>query len=97
MVDGNHRPESTTGSWKRRTRSPARRSSTSPPAARGLTNVEHRVFDAESMDLLARAVEGLSEDERQATRAAVLENVEAYRNEDGSYTEPAATWGVLAR
>lgn len=46
---------------------------------------------------LARAVDGLSDDERRATRAAVLENVAPYRNEDGSYTAPAATWGVLAR
>jgi SAM-dependent methyltransferase len=46
---------------------------------------------------LARAVHALPEDERQATRAAIMENMEPYRNEDGSYTAPAATWGVLAR
>jgi len=26
-----------------------------------------------------------------------MENIEAYRNADGSYTAPAATWGVLVR
>jgi SAM-dependent methyltransferase len=46
---------------------------------------------------LARAVKALPDDERQATREAVLESVAPYRNEDGSYTAPAATWGVLAR
>jgi SAM-dependent methyltransferase len=43
---------------------------------------------------LARAVNALPDDERQATRAAILQNVAPYRNEDGSYTAPAATWGV---
>jgi SAM-dependent methyltransferase len=46
---------------------------------------------------LARVVNALPDDERQATREAILENVASYRNEDGSYTAPAATWGVLAR
>jgi SAM-dependent methyltransferase len=46
---------------------------------------------------LAQAVDALSEDERQATREAVLEAIEPHRNEDGSYTAPASTWGVLAR
>ena len=46
---------------------------------------------------LARAVKALPDDERQATREAIMENVAAYRNEDGSYTAPAATWGVLVR
>jgi SAM-dependent methyltransferase len=46
---------------------------------------------------LARAVNVLPDDEREATRAAILENVASYRNEDGSYTTPAVTWGVLAR
>ncbi len=46
---------------------------------------------------LAQAVNALPDDERQATRAAIMENVAAYRNEDGSYTAPAATWGVLVR
>jgi SAM-dependent methyltransferase len=46
---------------------------------------------------LARAVKALPDDEREATRAAILANVESYRNEDGSYTTPAMTWAVLAR
>ena len=45
----------------------------------------------------ARAALALPDDERQATRAAIMENMASYRNEDGSYTAPAATWGVLAR
>ena len=46
---------------------------------------------------LARAVNALPDDERQATRAAIRENLAPYRDEDGSYTAPAVTWGVLAR
>jgi SAM-dependent methyltransferase len=46
---------------------------------------------------LARVALALPDDERQATRAAIMENMAPYRNEDGSYTAPAATWGVLAR
>ena len=46
---------------------------------------------------LARVVNALPDDERQATRAAIMENVAPYRNEDGSYAAPAATWGVLVR
>jgi len=46
---------------------------------------------------LAQAVNALPDDERQATRAAIMENVAPHRNEDGSYTAPAATWGVLVR
>ena len=46
---------------------------------------------------LARAVKALPEDEVKATREAIMENIEPYRNADGSYTAPAATWGVLAR
>jgi SAM-dependent methyltransferase len=46
---------------------------------------------------LARVVVALPEEQRQATREAVMQNVEPYRNEDGSYSAPAATWGVLAR
>src|ERR671915_1335481 len=45
---------------------------------------------------LARVVVALPEEQRQATREAVMQNVEPYRNEDGSYSAPAATWGVLA-
>jgi SAM-dependent methyltransferase len=46
---------------------------------------------------LARAVKALPEDEQAAAREAIMKNVEAYRNEDGSYAIPAAAWGVLSR
>jgi SAM-dependent methyltransferase len=46
---------------------------------------------------VARAVRALPEEEREATRAAILGNVEPYRNDDGSYTTPASSWGVLTR
>lgn len=46
---------------------------------------------------LARALKALPEDERQATREAIEENVAPHRNEDGSYSMPAMCWGVLAR
>jgi ubiquinone/menaquinone biosynthesis C-methylase UbiE len=46
---------------------------------------------------LARVVKALPDDERQATRAAIEENVAPYRSAEGSYTAPAATWGVLVR
>jgi SAM-dependent methyltransferase len=46
---------------------------------------------------LARAVNALPEDEREATRAAITENVSSFKGDDGSYTVPASSWGVLAR
>jgi SAM-dependent methyltransferase len=46
---------------------------------------------------LARAISELSEEEREATRAAIVDSVAPYRKEDGSYIAPAATWGVVAR
>jgi ubiquinone/menaquinone biosynthesis C-methylase UbiE len=46
---------------------------------------------------LARAVRALPDAEQQATRTAIEENVEPYRNEDGSYSAPALTWGVHVR
>jgi SAM-dependent methyltransferase len=46
---------------------------------------------------LARVVNALPDDERQATRAAIMESVAPYRDAEGSYTAPAATWGVLTR
>jgi hypothetical protein len=46
---------------------------------------------------LARVVNALPDDERQATRAAIMENVAPFRVAEGSYTAPAATWGVLVR
>ena len=45
----------------------------------------------------ARAINALPDAEREATRSAIAQNVEPWRNQDGSYTAPAATWGVLAR
>lgn len=46
---------------------------------------------------LARAVNALPDDERQATREAIKANVEPYRNDDGSYCAPAVAWGVHTR
>jgi ubiquinone/menaquinone biosynthesis C-methylase UbiE len=46
---------------------------------------------------LARAINALPDGEGQATRAAMMENMAPYRSEDGSYTAPAMSWGVLAR
>jgi ubiquinone/menaquinone biosynthesis C-methylase UbiE len=46
---------------------------------------------------LARVVTALPDDERNATREAIIQNMESYRNQDGSYTAPAAAWGVLTR
>jgi SAM-dependent methyltransferase len=46
---------------------------------------------------LARVVRALPEDEQRATREAIIQKMEPYRQSDGSYVEPAATWGVLAR
>ena len=46
---------------------------------------------------LARVLGALPDDERQATRAAIMDNLSPYRQEDGSYSAPGATWGVLAR
>ena len=43
-----------------------------------------------------RTIDELSAEERRATVEAVRKNVAPYRNEDGSYSSPAATWGVLA-
>jgi SAM-dependent methyltransferase len=46
---------------------------------------------------LARVVNSLPDDERAATRAAILENVSSFRGEDGSYDVPASSWGVSTR
>jgi SAM-dependent methyltransferase len=46
---------------------------------------------------LARVVKALPQDEREATRSAIMDNVAAFRAQDGSYTIPASTWGVCAR
>jgi len=45
---------------------------------------------------LAHVLNGLPEIELRATRDAVALNVEPYRNSDGSYSVPAATWGVTS-
>ncbi len=45
---------------------------------------------------LAEKIEALADDERNATRTAIMENMASFRNEDGSYTAPAMSWGVLA-
>jgi hypothetical protein len=44
---------------------------------------------------LAHALNALSDEELQATRAAIMEGIAPFRHEDGSYAAPAATWGVL--
>jgi SAM-dependent methyltransferase len=46
---------------------------------------------------LAQVINPLPDDERAATRAAMRQNAEPYRNNDGSYTFPASSWCVLAR
>jgi ubiquinone/menaquinone biosynthesis C-methylase UbiE len=46
---------------------------------------------------LARVVNALPDDERQATRAAIMENVAQFRDSTGSYSIPGSTWGVLVR
>jgi ubiquinone/menaquinone biosynthesis C-methylase UbiE len=46
---------------------------------------------------LARLVKELPDDERAATRTAILENLASFKADDGSYTVPASSWGVLAR
>src|ERR671922_978629 len=43
-----------------------------------------------------RTIDELSAEEQRATVEAVRKKVAPYRNEDGSYSSPAATWGVLA-
>jgi SAM-dependent methyltransferase len=46
---------------------------------------------------LAEAIKVLPDDEREATREAIMENMAPYRQDDGSYVAPALSWGVLAR
>lgn len=46
---------------------------------------------------LAHAILALPADEREATRAAIEENVASFRGDDGTYEAPGVTWGVLAR
>jgi hypothetical protein len=42
-------------------------------------------------------VDELPDDEREATRAAIMRNMASYRGKDGSYAAPAATWVARAR
>jgi ubiquinone/menaquinone biosynthesis C-methylase UbiE len=46
---------------------------------------------------LATVIDDLDDGEREATRAAIMENMAPFRAEDGSYATPAMSWGVLAR
>lgn len=46
---------------------------------------------------LSLMVKAQPEDEQAAIKAAVMENAAAFRADDGSYTMPAAAWGVAAR
>jgi SAM-dependent methyltransferase len=46
---------------------------------------------------MARVLVALPEDEQQTTRAAVLESMAPFRQDDGSYVAPAVTLGVFAR
>jgi ubiquinone/menaquinone biosynthesis C-methylase UbiE len=46
---------------------------------------------------LARVANALPEEERQATREAIEDNVASFRHADGSYAVPASTWGVAVR
>jgi ubiquinone/menaquinone biosynthesis C-methylase UbiE len=46
---------------------------------------------------LSRVINALPEDEREATRKAMEENVASFRDEDGTYSAPGSTWGVLTR
>jgi ubiquinone/menaquinone biosynthesis C-methylase UbiE len=46
---------------------------------------------------ISRAIDALPDDERQATREAIRESVAPFRDDDGSYTAPGVTWGVLVR
>ena len=46
---------------------------------------------------LARVINALPDDERQATREAIFDALAGFRAGDGSYTIPASCWGVLAR
>jgi ubiquinone/menaquinone biosynthesis C-methylase UbiE len=49
------------------------------------------------MGPVARAINVLPDDERQATRAAIEESSAPFRADDGSYSVPGVTWGVLTR
>jgi ubiquinone/menaquinone biosynthesis C-methylase UbiE len=46
---------------------------------------------------IAKVVNALPADEREATMEAILENLESYRDEGGSYSMPASNWAVFTR
>jgi len=46
---------------------------------------------------MAQALQELPYDERAAMREAILESVAGFRADDGTYTIPASTWGVVTR
>ena len=46
---------------------------------------------------IARVLNSLPDDERQATRDAIEEAIAPFRAEDGSYSTPALCWGAVAR
>jgi ubiquinone/menaquinone biosynthesis C-methylase UbiE len=46
---------------------------------------------------LGDTLDALPDEELEATRAAIMQNMAPYRDEDGSYTAPAATWVAVAR
>jgi SAM-dependent methyltransferase len=46
---------------------------------------------------LSRVITALPDDERGATRKAMEQNVAQFLGEDGTYSAPGATWGVLTR
>ncbi len=46
---------------------------------------------------LSRVINELPEDERQATRDAIEDNVASFRNDDATYSAPGSAWGVLTR
>jgi hypothetical protein len=46
---------------------------------------------------IAKVVNALPDDEREATMEAVLKNLEPYRDEGGSYSMPASNWAVFTR
>lgn len=46
---------------------------------------------------VASVLNALPDDEREATRAALMESSAPYRGEDGAYSVPAAAWAAVAR
>jgi SAM-dependent methyltransferase len=46
---------------------------------------------------LAQAIQSQPEEEQDAIKAAIVENVVEFKKDDGSYRMPAACWGVLTR